>query len=674
MRVSGPTSSDIAARPDIQPSGEDDIFDAADAMVTGEGVDSSGSSYTVVPKRDASVAGSRHGSQTFFAPLAQPPGSWRRRFGGRRPAKTLPCQEEVSRLIEAVKKDPHCAWELYKFVNDHESAAVILPIMIDAAWADRKSGSIPWRLSSIAQIRPDLYSRAHVRRIFEVIADIASRPEDEAEGLRSLVSIPMRVNFNGVGREHILLLAKADMTASAKAEIFYKVLEPLSLRMPEKFTPDVVNVLAKSYGDLAGFIYLRHNVNPAGARKYFPLQAAFMERMRSGKRRVLLWFNVADGMGDTIIRSVRLVRALLALNPDLEVTIYTGRRFLYSTVDPELGIISSHPRVNVRSFEEMAQLPDEGPFDMVVRHYYTRNRYTGSYLGESYRDTFDIGALEEPALKKTIEDHPPFVRVDVWHDSSLYTRSRIIVGDRVCRHKSRGDDDNIYIAWERLAAEIGLSSLYGRTDRPFMLNRPNPIAERWWKENVVVRAGSRRVIMLCPFGGLQEKGFNYANEADRLSFVRAVGRLVSRECGCFVVVLPNGWAWGSYELAQKFVALLKPSERKYVAIAPSPVKDETDRSGIGDVSEPARATLFKYFLDYARANTRRRRGGLLTVEGGLLHLAKALELPFGMWSTYSSGAADTWFPPDASEEQLAGSLEGFVERLRRPHSWLPIGL
>jgi hypothetical protein len=99
--------------------------------------------------------------------------------------------------------------------------------------------------------------------------------------------------------------------------------------------------------------------------------------------------------------------------------------------------------------------------------------------------------------------------------------------------------------------------------------------------------------------------------------VKIIEEVVAK--GYKVVVLPNGTAWGTKKIADGLMKMLPEGVRDNVVIGP----------------EPTDPRMFKNFVGYSDY--------VLTVEGGMMHMAFNMGKPFGIILRFGAGAAK-WIP------------------------------
>ena len=382
---------------------------------------------------------------------------------------------------------------------------------------------------------------------------------------------------------------------------------------PGPFLSEKLQTLDKSYfveapelKYLLFYSLLKQNVSSVNISYLFPHQAAFHQLMAEGKKKVLVMNNIKDGLGDELVRTGTLVQALLDFNPGLKIVLYTNRSFLYN-----------HPRVEVRNIHGYKP-PENERFDMVI-HYFDEQQHYDLKSDYLFRSQY---------LKK----YQPHIYITADKANDRFVYEQVSIGSiSVFMPKYEG---NVYIPVFRLCAELGLPFRYG-TQIPvagsLFTGAKDLTAELYWRKLEQANSGKRQVIIFNGFGGEREdKGYT---RDESLAFKEALQDLITK--GFFIIVLPNHQPWGTEEITQNNIHLLSTEEQKHVFIAPSPLQ------------EPQ---LHKYLLSKADI--------VVTVEGGLMHLAYHMGKPLITLQRAHSGKFEQWFPAgaDASQRTLETNL------------------
>ncbi|MGD2278845.1 MAG: hypothetical protein PVH45_01975, partial [Candidatus Omnitrophota bacterium] len=301
-----------------------------------------------------------------------------------------------------------------------------------------------------------------------------------------------------------------------------------------------------------------------------------------GKRKVLIYHSVEDGMGDELIRVSTIAQALLDLNPELKIVYYTNRTN-----------IPDNNRVTVKNLKDGFKEKDS--FDMVI-----------DYHGADDKDEADKRLSRIKTRIRCICEDARFEK---------FSPNKIIIdGAEVLLPKP---GYNVYDGVYRFCAEMGLPFKVGEEGpRTFLYGRIDLDCEAWWTENVEERRGSRPVFIFNGFGGsFEEKGITSLDAQ-----AKAIEDLIDH--GIFVVITPNGQPWGTKKVTEDIIERIAPkysSKRNYIAITPEPGK---------------MPRLLKHAV--AKSDL------TVTVEGGLGHMAYNLGKRFLIIPVKESGDLSIW--------------------------------
>jgi ADP-heptose:LPS heptosyltransferase len=147
------------------------------------------------------------------------------------------------------------------------------------------------------------------------------------------------------------------------------------------------------------------------------------------------------------------------------------------------------------------------------------------------------------------------------------------------------------------------------------------------------------VVLFNPYGGESEsKGFS-RNAVDQQELIKILSEIVDK--GYKVVLLPNSKSWGTREIATDLLNSLPEQIRKNCVVSDDPMTD---------------AKLFKYYVGFSDY--------VLTVEGGMMHLAFNMGKPFGVVIKPGAGPAK-WIPYRRTSMQGVVQDVGDAVRLYR---------
>ena len=432
-----------------------------------------------------------------------------------------------------------------------------------------------------------------------------------------VVSNSIRRNRKGIDQPAILEELINITNSKKRKNVYYKIIEPLFFKNPNLFTVDVIKRLTEEWlPDVPEVKYLLFYVNmnrqePTIRTGFIlPWHLEFHKVMSKGKKKIAVWHNIKDGMGDELVRTGTLVEAFLNYNPDIEVTIYTNRGFLYS-----------HPRVTTRDINN-PDLQKTDKFDAVI-HFFTKGY---QYSDESEAQFQEYLSTQKPFL---------YVNVDKNKGDDKFEYKDIVIGGNLIQFDK--DSKNVYTPTFRLCAELGLPFRFGtnKSEESLFIETPYKQVEEYWNSKIEPKRkgldiDKKPIIMLNVFGGSEKnKGYDVDNLEELYELVQGVKALISQ--GYVIVILPNHQPWGGPDKAKYVVDRLSEQEKGQVIIAPSPKKD---------------SLLHKYLVAHLGA-----KDMVVTVEGGLMHLAYNLEIPFYALINHGSGSPASWLSPAADCNQ-----------------------
>lgn len=344
----------------------------------------------------------------------------------------------------------------------------------------------------------------------------------------------------------------------------------------------------------------------------WPLRSAFYQRMSHGPRRVLVYQNTTDGLGDELIRTDWLLQSLLVLNPEIKIVFYTRRPFLVSHDNVEI--------VEIRKDNPaLREIDRTTPFDLVVQATdFSKKLAVGNRMFGSSIDA--LRKLNNPIFIRTHKDNADRFEVSVTIDGATYSPP------------SGEEFRNVYLPFLTVAMDLGLPLRVGteqvNQDQSLLIARKDPKVAAIWNVQVA-RAQGRPVVLLNGFAGESErKGIPNTPEG-QAQFVSYIKDLVSAKY--FVVLTPNDQPYGSVEVLNNIIEKLPPSALDFVWIAPSPAK-----TGLS----------LKWWVAQSDA--------VITVEGGMMHLAYSLGKPLiAIESNDGSTTVKYWLSVAAGGNQKA---------------------
>ncbi len=192
-----------------------------------------------------------------------------------------------------------------------------------------------------------------------------------------------------------------------------------------------------------------------------------------------------------------------------------------------------------------------------------------------------------------------------------------------------GEMDNVYAPYLKLCAELGLPFRWGTheqsTDSIFT-GAAYDKAQAWWLDNVIARnTGKRPVVFYNGFGGENEnKGYTWDQ---RRKFAEDVQDTI--EQGFFVMLFPNHQPWGNEVRAKAIMDMLPEEQRAHCLVAPEPKAD---------------GQLAKYLVGKSEL--------VITVEGGMMHLAYNMGKPFVLLQMPGAGEINWWLSRAISYQRV----------------------
>ena len=416
----------------------------------------------------------------------------------------------------------------------------------------------------------------------------------------------------------IATLADADHLRPYRNRLCERVVEPALHASGERADPALLERIYHLYGKNLGLSHLLYTISrwqlfsgavrewAAGAlRDRFRWHDEAARRLGGEGRHVLVIHNINDGQGDEVVRWVPLVQAFLDFNPKLEAVVITRRVYL-----------GAHPRLTLIS------IADRSAVDAVLRQPF-----------DGVIDFFEPNIIElnhdvelESRVHEYVRTRKPFLFASSTKGFNRGVFERVEIDGRGIAETAGLNVqrvENIYETTSRLIAELGLPLRCGE-DPPlsqFVLAGVDwPEARRSWSTLVEGNPSGRPVALMNAFGGTEElKGFTEQTfDAAAAEIERLVGE------GYFVVLIPNGAAWGTKASVLALAEKISPVCRGHIAIAPDPAGSENLREpipGAPPVSHPDYVMRqFFYFARYAHL--------IVTVEGWLMHVAWCLGKPY----------------------------------------------
>ncbi len=412
----------------------------------------------------------------------------------------------------------------------------------------------------------------------------------------------------------VATMAEAEHLRPYRDLLCERVIEPALHASGESADPALLERTRRLYGNNPGLSHLLYTINqwrqfPAAVREWaagalldrFPWHDETALRLGGEGRRVLVIHNINDGQGDEIVRWVPLLQAFLDFNAKLEAVVVTRRVYL-----------GAHPRITMISIADRLALDEvlRQPFDGVI-DFFEPNIVELNYDVEL-----------ESRIQEYVRERKPFLFASSTKGFNHFVFEQVEIEGRAIAETARLNAqrvENIYETTSRLIAELGLPLRCGE-DEPVsevvLAGLDWPEAQTCWRTLVERNTARRPVAMMSAFGGIEKlKGFVQQTFG---SAVAEIERLTGE--GYFVVLIPNGTAWGTAASALDLADRIPPACRQHVAIAPDPASSEEMHEhipGAPPLSHPDYVMRqFLYFARYADL--------IVTVEGWLMHVAWCL--------------------------------------------------
>lgn len=402
------------------------------------------------------------------------------------------------------------------------------------------------------------------------------------------------------------------------------VLEPVIFTRTTSLTLDQVNRITATPNQTFVSRYLLYAlatnpVAPSEVRELasvrceglLPLQQAWRDLTGNRGLSVVCIHNIADGLGDEIVRINPLLQALIDDHPETTITLVTDRPALWN-----------HPRLTTVSFDqpETIQAALSSKPDVLFR----------------LTETGIPHLNHDPALMKNLDaragDYQPLLSIRAKKGWDNFTFDSVQLNGTEWAAAAGFDSArgrSGYDPASRLIAELGLPLRTG-TNPPAsgtLLAANEQHAADTWQQLTGENVDGRPVMLVNPFGGSAAlKGFVQRKLED---LVTILTDLVAD--GNYLILTPNSDPWGTPALAAEAIQLLEPSQQRYVTIGPQP-----DRRDL---------TLQRLLHAISMADR------IVTIEGWMGHAAWAMGKPVEILMVAAS-EGQGWLPwgRDASQQ------------------------
>jgi len=453
----------------------------------------------------------------------------------------------------------------------------------------------------------------------KVRGDVADVLVESIEMAKSEIAVP------------VLIETLENANLKIRKHIMHNFIGPVSLIKPEFFNEETLLILTKYDSDeelryitfystkRVGKPIENKNLEDIVSREIRfddgkqKLSTRIEDILKKGPKKVLVVHNIKDGLGDELIRIATLTQAILDYNPEIEVTIYTGRDYLYD-----------NERVKVKSIE--GKFEEDENFDMVIDY------HIDYYNPGNQRYSKELERIIKPWIEKKVKPRV-YLRANKATDNFVYEKIEVD-GKEIKITKGR---NNVYDPIYRLSAEFGLPfKVKEEGPRTLIVGKENPASNNWWEDNVIKKnVQNKPIAVLNGFGGQSlMKGYIVISQ-----YANAIKDLIDQ--GYFVVITPNGVEGGKEKDANAVVDLLDKKDKQFITITPEPQDSPK---------------LLKHVV--AKSDL------IVTVEGGLMHLAYNLGKPLFALQMRGSGDFSKWLSYARSDKQKTITTgEDFAERI-----------
>ncbi len=355
--------------------------------------------------------------------------------------------------------------------------------------------------------------------------------------------------------------------------------------------------------------------------------------------RLLVVHNIVDGLGDEIVRTNALMQAFLDGFPDLQITLFTDRQFLYD-----------HPRIQALSISDSELFKEElkNNWDGIVNFF------------EPYLPSNSYNPLVQTALQEQLEKSKPSLNICARKGVNHFVFESVLLNGTefvsTWGLKERLIPLN-YHTTMRLIVELGLPLRFGENQPASgCLQSSNPqteVAALWQdlRAELASRcAGEERSIALVNiFGGQNQlKGF----QPDNYALLSQIASQLIAE-GYNLVFTSNGQSWGGVHEIDAAIDSLPEKLRKHAIHAP-----------LSDAKNPQEMMRrIKYFAAWSDT--------VVTIEGWMMHLTYAIGKPYKLLKAPYSYSSE-WYPHGRSANQ--GTWMGYGVHTSRPEFSLANGL
>ena len=431
--------------------------------------------------------------------------------------------------------------------------------------------------------------------------------------------------------------SRADWTADPNCTDL-QLLQHVSEYFPEVIDAQLLeSIVSRSDGVAPYMVLLERQLFREGASRYKSIDSGVnLAELLKEEARLLVVHNIVDGLGDELIRTNALMQAILDGCPEVHITLFTDRTFLYD-----------HPRVQAFSIKDTERFCKElsRRWDGIINFF------------EPYLDSNSYNVAAETALKAYLKSNVPRFLLWARKDVNHFVFESVLLKGTEFVEKWQLNERRFPSCYEtsmRLITELGLPLRFGEhiSGAGWLLaSMPEEAMRSAWQSMLNELStrpdGTKRpTALLNIFGGQNAmKGFQKCTYA-RLHQIMA--QMIGK--GFDLVLVPTGSSWGG-----------RPEIDALIAGLPDQLKRHTIAAPLGHALGPQETIrwikYFAYWSDF-----------IVTVEGWMMHLAYAMAKPYYLLlAPYSYGFE--WHPHGRSVNQ--GGWLGSGDRKLRPELFLP---
>lgn len=399
-----------------------------------------------------------------------------------------------------------------------------------------------------------------------------------------------------------------------------ELIEHLSAWHPQLLVSDSLQKAAENYPDEGRLTALYQRQLFYENQDVYKQQAPpeSMQKLLAKGGNILLVQNISDGFGDEVLRTATLVQGLVDTHPEIEITIFTERPFLFD-----------HPRICSLSIKETdvfrRQLDKD--WDGIINFY------------EPYLPENSFNHELEPLIQERLKSKRPSLYIWARKDVNHSVFESVTLESKEFAHTWELQKRKIPLNYEttmRLASHLGLALRTGENlpgSGSIFASSPSQASRDAWlalKTSLQQKNGgqARPIAIVNPFGGQKLlKGF-HSHDYHRLA------SLLSQitEEGFDLVVMSSRESWGSMHEVDTILKNLPPAVREH-AVSVQQVDGQTPQQSM------RRNIDFISMADL-----------IVCVEGWTMHVAYSMGKRFRLFMAPYSQKAE-WQPHGRTAKQ-----------------------